>query len=54
MFQVLRDCDSEICRGADHEFPTAASQVTYSDNIQIECVKSIWRNELIQNVKKQK
>lgn len=28
MFQVLRDCDSEICRGADHEFPTAGSQVS--------------------------
>ena len=27
MFQVLRDCDSGICRGADHEFPTAGSQV---------------------------
>ncbi|KFM62462.1 Secernin-1, partial [Stegodyphus mimosarum] len=28
MFQVLRDCDSEICRGQDHEFPTAGSQVS--------------------------
>ena len=27
MFQVLRDCDSDICRGGDHEFPTAGSQV---------------------------
>ncbi|XP_054713075.1 secernin-3-like [Uloborus diversus] len=28
MFQVLRDCDSGICRRMDHEFPTAASQVS--------------------------
>ncbi|KAG8188289.1 hypothetical protein JTE90_012122 [Oedothorax gibbosus] len=28
MFEVLRDCESGICRGLDHEFPTAASQVS--------------------------
>ncbi|XP_042906976.1 secernin-3 [Parasteatoda tepidariorum] len=32
MFDVLRDCDSGICRGLDHEFPTAASQVSVLPN----------------------
>ena len=27
MFQVLRDEDSGICRGSDHDFPTTGSQV---------------------------
>lgn len=27
MFQVLRDEDSGICRGPEHDFPTAGSQV---------------------------
>ncbi|KAF8788745.1 secernin-2-like [Argiope bruennichi] len=28
MFEILRDCEGGICRGLDHEFPTAASQVS--------------------------
>ncbi|GFY40151.1 secernin-2 [Trichonephila inaurata madagascariensis] len=32
MFEILRDCEGGICRGLDHEFPTAASQVSSLPN----------------------
>ena len=32
MFEILRDCDSDICRGIDHKHPTASSMVSFYYN----------------------